>query len=52
MTKSARRVQNSSIIGQWAGKGRLDVQSYGWKGSHFWPQKRLLLASILQVLIF
>ncbi|KAJ9484096.1 hypothetical protein VN97_g9291 [Penicillium thymicola] len=32
--------------------GLLDVQSYGWKGSRFWPQKRSFSASIAQVLIF
>jgi hypothetical protein len=37
MTKSAGRVQNRGVTGLWAVKGRLDVQSYGWKGSRFWP---------------
>ncbi|KOS37440.1 hypothetical protein ACN38_g11759 [Penicillium nordicum] len=38
-----------STVGE---KFRLDGQSYGWKGSHFWPQKRSFSASIPQVLIF
>jgi hypothetical protein len=52
MTKSTGWVQNSGATGQWAVKGRLDVQNYGWKGSRFWPQKRSFSASIPQVLIF
>ncbi|KAJ5806346.1 uncharacterized protein N7503_003948, partial [Penicillium pulvis] len=30
---------NSGVTGQWADKGPLDVQCYGWKGIRFWPQK-------------
>jgi hypothetical protein len=52
MTESAGRVQNSGVIGQWVVKGRLDVQSYGWKGSRFGPSKRSFSASIPQVLRF
>lgn len=52
MTKGAGRVQNRGVTMQWAVKERLDVQSYGWKCSRFWPQKRSFSASIPQVLIF
>jgi hypothetical protein len=52
MTNSARWVQNSGVTGQWAVKGRLDIQSYGWKGSRFWRQKWSFSASFSQVLIF
>ena len=52
MTNSAGWVQNSGVKGQWAVKGRLDSQSYGWKGSRFWRQKWSFSASFSQVLIF
>jgi hypothetical protein len=46
MANSARWVQNSGVTGQWAVKRRLDIQSYGWKGSCFWRQKVVIFGVI------